>query len=289
MCFPLGVVVAFRAVCWTYNPKTLQTATSEVVLLPGQKKLGTHAVVVVRVVINASSSFPAGSIRRQGLSGCPLSAKHTPWLSGKHELRSFVIPRSYEPRSFESKLWKGCTKKLDGALRKNTFLPLSSSLTLTRIWQDLRLKIGRRSQSLYSQPFFGLKSCRIQGYKGLPLGAFRIPDVTSRDPVMPPLRPPLVPPGPKRAEKKNARQGLFEPEFENSNPSPKVRPQCQSSAALLPIRITRIHCTIFCARVGWPGHPFLLIGNAVRLSKSYTMCAKTFRGLGPLGRKSCDY
>ena len=32
----------------------------------------------------------------------------------------FSIPRSHKPRSFESKLRKRCTKKLDGALRRST-------------------------------------------------------------------------------------------------------------------------------------------------------------------------
>ena len=43
---PLGVVVRFRiAFAENIHPKALRTTTSEVVLLLGQKKLGTHVVV----------------------------------------------------------------------------------------------------------------------------------------------------------------------------------------------------------------------------------------------------
>ena len=41
--------------------------------------------------------------------------------------------------------------------------------------------------------------------------------------------------------------------------------------------------TVSVPRVVWPGH-LLLTGNAVRLSKVYTTCAKMFQGLDPLGR-----
>ena len=47
--FPLGVVVRFRAVVaeMKHNRQALRTTTSEVVLLLGQKKLGTHVVVLI--------------------------------------------------------------------------------------------------------------------------------------------------------------------------------------------------------------------------------------------------
>ena len=40
-------------------------------------------------------------------------------IAGRRGLRTFVIPRSHIPRSFESKFGKRCAKALDGA-RKNT-------------------------------------------------------------------------------------------------------------------------------------------------------------------------
>ena len=43
------------------------------------------------------------------------------------------------------------------------------------------------------------------------------------------------------------------------------------------IRITRIHSTRFCTRVGWPGHLFLT-----------GKCCNMLQGLGSLGRESCD-
>ena len=46
-------------------------------------------------------------------------------------LRRNCIPRSRKPRSFESKLRKHCTSKLDGALRKSTLY----------IWDPLWLKL----------------------------------------------------------------------------------------------------------------------------------------------------
>ena len=49
---PLRVVVRFRAVvAENLTPKALRTTTSEVFLVLGQKKLGTHVVVVFGVVI----------------------------------------------------------------------------------------------------------------------------------------------------------------------------------------------------------------------------------------------
>ena len=42
--------------CLRYNPKALRTATSEVVLLPGQKEPGTHVVVVFWAVIYVLST-----------------------------------------------------------------------------------------------------------------------------------------------------------------------------------------------------------------------------------------
>ena len=52
-CFPLGLSLDVEQFCSKCNPKALRTTTSEVALLPGQKKLGAH-VVVFWVVTKAS-------------------------------------------------------------------------------------------------------------------------------------------------------------------------------------------------------------------------------------------
>ena len=60
---PFGAVVRFRAALhWKYNRRGRRTATSEVFLLLGRKKLGTHVVVVFWAV-----------------SGCPFRVGRLPF------------------------------------------------------------------------------------------------------------------------------------------------------------------------------------------------------------------
>ena len=76
--------------------------------------------------------------------------------------RSWCIPRSHKPRSFESRFWKRCTKILFDSNPDPTKIPqtkiaaLRSSLTLTRIPQRSNLFALRshKPRSLHQDPLW---------------------------------------------------------------------------------------------------------------------------------------
>ena len=71
------------SLCWKYHPKALRTTTFQVVLLLGQRKLGTHVAVVHWVMTKGTRTvFRRSRAASQQLTGWSNTLVSTTYMSG---------------------------------------------------------------------------------------------------------------------------------------------------------------------------------------------------------------